>query len=192
MKTDFSPASARFSLDDPDAGRKLVENLDVRKVRLAFSELCWHFRCEDYDEKMRLRAFLLDLSMTGEIVEVLSNLYCRPSLTGGSSSSSARRKAIKHLRTTARRARKTASTRDDEAKALYAFAAAQGEGVARQALLVEGARLGLNEGRVTYIIQRLRAAGALQSSGYGVYSVIRPETADDAAREPAILETDDA
>ena len=190
-----APEKERFSLDDPDAGRKLIGNLDVRKVRLVFSELCWHFRCEDHDEKMRLRAFLLDLSMTGEIVEVLPNLYCRPSLTGGSSDPAARRKAIKQLRKTtmtARRGRKAASTRDEEAKSLHAFAAAQGERVARSALVAEGARIGLNQGRVSYLIQHLRETGALQSSRYGVYAVIVPEPSDDVPQQPAVLATDDA
>ena len=40
-----APEHARFSLDDPEAGRKLAENLDARTVRLAFSEVCMHFEC---------------------------------------------------------------------------------------------------------------------------------------------------
>jgi len=87
----------RFSLDDPEAARKLVENLDARKVRLAFSELCWHFRCTDYDEKMRLRAFLIELDSQGLVLEVLPNLYCRPALSGGSSDAKSVRKAAKKI-----------------------------------------------------------------------------------------------
>jgi len=69
------------------------------------------------DEAPRL---LLDLSMTGEIVESSRISTAGRRSPDGSSNSAARRKAIKQLRktaTTARRARKTASTRDDEAKA---------------------------------------------------------------------------
>lgn len=87
----------RFSLDDPEAGRKLVENLDARKVRLAFSEICWHFRCTEYDEKMRLRNFLIGLDSQGLVLEVLPNLYCRPALSGGSSDAASVRKAAKKI-----------------------------------------------------------------------------------------------
>lgn len=92
-----SRETERFSLDDPEAARKLVENLDARKVRLAFSEMCWHFRCTDYDEKMRLRNFLIELDSQGLVLEVLPNLYCRPALSGGRSDAESVRKAAKKI-----------------------------------------------------------------------------------------------
>lgn len=184
MASLFPPEKERFSLDDPDAGRKLIENLDRRRVRLAFSELCWHFRCYDYDEKMRLRSFLLNLEIDGSIVEVLSNLYCRPALTGGTSDAESVAKAEKLLRAAASPKRKAASApdragrpkpvkdvakRDREAKLLLDFIVARGGTAAASELTAEGERLGFTRNRTAYLIVCLKTSGALESHAYGRY-----------------------
>lgn len=77
-----------FSWDDPEAGRKLVENLDRRRVRLQVIEFCWHFGIPTPDgmDRLRAKAFLDDLCRRGELVEPVSGLYCRPDMTGGRAS----------------------------------------------------------------------------------------------------------
>jgi len=102
----YALANERFSLDDPDAGRKFVENLDRRKVRLAFSEACAQFACETPEDKEKLRSFLLGMEMDGLIVEVLSNLYCRPDMTQGSRDPDRLEKAVGTLRELRKRARR--------------------------------------------------------------------------------------
>lgn len=77
-----------FSIDDPEAGRKLVENLDRRRVRLQVIEACWHFGFKSPDglDRMRVKAFLDGLCRRGELVKVAGGLYCRPDMTAGRAS----------------------------------------------------------------------------------------------------------
>ncbi|HTK59771.1 MAG TPA: hypothetical protein VL283_01055 [Candidatus Baltobacteraceae bacterium] len=78
----------RFSLDDPEAGRKLVENLDRRRVRIQVVEMCWHFGYPFPSEavRSRVKAFLDGLCAKGEMVQPVGGLYCRPDMTSGSAS----------------------------------------------------------------------------------------------------------
>ncbi len=121
-----SPEEEIFSLDDPEAGRKLAKNLDKRKVRLDFSELCAHFQCGTYEEKSRLRNFLIALDAQDILVEVMPNLYCRPALTvdrkgaGDKSASKETKKKIQGARQ--KREKKSAPKRDEEAAEAVAAA----------------------------------------------------------------------
>lgn len=160
------PERERFSLDDPEAGRKLAANLDARKVRLAFSELCWHFRCDGLEDKILLRALLETLKSEGTIVEPELKLFCRPALAHGAIGPK-RRKAIAKLKRIVRRAGDT-SVRDGQAAALLAFIGARGE-ASVASLKEEAARLGFPDGRVSYIIQHLRETTKIEKVSYGVY-----------------------
>jgi len=189
MKTAVALERERFSLDDPEAGRKLVANLDARKVRLVFSELCWHFQCESYYQKERLRAFLLELSMDGEVLEVLPNLYCRPALAHGSSGATLEKAAKKIKRI--RRASIT-TERDADAKALLDFAAAHGPVVTTAVLNTEAERLGWRKGRIGYIIQHLRTQGWLRTRSYATYDVHPPTVPESSEGEPAVAANSDS
>jgi hypothetical protein len=174
-------ALERFSLDDPDAGRKLAANLDARKVRLAFSELCRHFGCDDVGERARLRAFLETLKADGTLVEPELKLFCRPALAHGATGPK-RRKAIAEAKRLARRMKDTA-LRDAEAGAILAFMRGQGGRASRAQVIEEAARLGLPLGRATYLIQHLREIAAIESVSHGVYRLREDAPAAETAAE---------
>jgi hypothetical protein len=89
-----------FSIDDPEAGRKLVENLDHRRVRVQVIEVCWHFGFKSPDglDRMRIKAFLDDLCARGEMVQPIAGLYCRPDMTVGRASVEEAMKKLEGLR----------------------------------------------------------------------------------------------
>lgn len=162
----FAPEHERFSLDDPEAGRKLVENLDRRKVRLAFSELCWHFDADGYDERARLRVLLEALKVDGVLVEPEQKLFCRPALAHGQSGTN-RRKAIAQVKRLARRMKDT-SARDGQAAAILAFIGTRGQATVAS-MKDEAARLGFPDGRINYLIQHMRETSRIEKVAYGTY-----------------------
>lgn len=176
-----APEYERFSLDDPEAGRKLIENLDRRKVRLAFSELCWHFRCDDYDERSRLREFLRGLHDARLVIEVLPHLFCRPALAHGATGH-ARRKAVAKAKRHFRRIVKDASLRDAQVAALLAFIGARGE-ASVASLKAEAARLAFPDGRASYLIQHMRETSKIEKVSYGTYRL--PSDPEPAPSESA-------
>jgi len=94
-----------FSIDDPEAGRKLIENLDSRRVRVQIIEVCWHFGFSSPDglDRMRIKTFLDDLCARGELVQAVAGLYCRPDMTGGRASVEEAVKQLEGLRDMKRR-----------------------------------------------------------------------------------------
>lgn len=87
MQTQFESLYllAPFSLDDPEAGRKLIENLDRRQVRVQVGEMCWHFGIAfpTEEDRVNVRAFLCRLVEKGDLVEAAGGLFCRPELREG-------------------------------------------------------------------------------------------------------------
>jgi len=199
----------RFSLDDPEAGRKLIENLDRRRVRLQVIEMCWHFGYPfpGNEVRSRVKAFLDGLCAKGELVQPAGGLYCRPDMTQGRASveqavkelaeihvkakgalaalpSAPKRSIPKPERVRKPRSIKDTAKRDSEAKKLLAFALANGPNIRALSFAAEGQRLGMDRGRVTYILTHLRAKGLLKSNGYGTYGVTEVATAFAACPQP--------
>lgn len=172
-----SPAQQRFSLDDPEAGRKLLANFDARKVRLDFADLCWHFRAESYDDKMRLLALLAKLKEDGTLLEAAPRLYCRPSLRGGLSDEEKEPKPAPKKERSEKPRGRTWGPKDPERTAreaaqLMAFAAANGPSIRSAQFIEEGKRLGLEAKRIPYLLTHLRAKSKLRSNGYGTYTLV--------------------
>ena len=170
----FGPENERFSLDDPEAGRKLAANLDARKVRLAFSELCRHFGCDDLEDKLRLRALLETLKADGTLVEPEVKLFCRPALARGATGA-ARRKAVAKAKRHFRRV-KDVSLRDAQVASLLAFIRERGEAPV-SAMKEEAARLAFPDGRLNYLIQHMRETSKIERVSYGTYR-LAPEPAE--------------
>jgi hypothetical protein len=73
-----------LSLDDPEAGKKLIENLDGRQIRLDIRDLCREIGIESPSatDFQRAMAFLDGLCAAGELVKEYG-LYCRPDMKKG-------------------------------------------------------------------------------------------------------------
>lgn len=177
------PERERFSLDDPEAGRKLLANLDARKVRLAFSELCWHFRCDDIEDRIRLRTLLETLKSDNALIEPELKLYCRPALAHGATGSAHRKALAKAKRHFRRRAQEVAAC-TAQAAALLAFISTRGETTAAS-LKEEATRLAFPDGRVNGIIRHLHKTSKIERVSYGTYRLLsEPQVSSDSDPVP--------
>ncbi len=153
----------RFSLDDPKAGRKLAENLDARKVRVDFAELCMHFDCVEPEDKIRLHAKLAEWVLDRLIVEADRRLYCRPALSG-------KQVTIRKERRVMRNRRPRGSVELDRHVALLLdFVRAQKADVTTKMMVEEGKRMGLEPSRTEYLIDILRTKKQIFRQGIGLY-----------------------
>lgn len=73
--------SARLSLDDPEAGRKLIANIRHRRIRMDWNDFRMLFRPASPEEDARLGALVKALCASGELVVPIRGLWCLPDMT---------------------------------------------------------------------------------------------------------------